>query len=93
MVMMFYCVVTLLALDLWPSGTYGIPKPQGGCPSPASQWSSGSKEMHVLFYFDWLGDRRRWNKTGGVFQKTRWNGIKDSKVWCVSRRYGTSQNF
>jgi len=38
----YYCVL-LLAVDRWPSGTYGIPKPQGGCPSPITHWSSGSR--------------------------------------------------
>jgi len=32
-----------LLADHWPSGTYGIPKPESGCPTPASQWSSGSQ--------------------------------------------------
>jgi len=36
-----YCLVLLA--DHWPSGTYGIPKPESGCPTPASQWSSGSQ--------------------------------------------------
>jgi len=43
------CCVVLLALDRWPPGTYGIPKPEDGCPLPASQWKSGSERL--VFYF------------------------------------------
>ena len=43
----------MLALDNWPSGSYGLPKPRGGCPSPAEQWSSG---IEIIPYFILLLD-------------------------------------
>ena len=60
-----YCIsMLLLALDHWPSGTYGLPKPENGCPSPAEQWSSGGEIILCfisLLKLSDIGENRHWN--------------------------------
>ena len=41
--------VVLSALNHWPAGTYSIPKPKGGCPLPASQWTTGNEIIVHVF--------------------------------------------
>jgi len=50
--LMLYLYYVWSALDRWPAGTYGIPKARGGCPSPASQWTTGSQLIDLLFSFE-----------------------------------------